>query len=118
MKYYHNYLNKIGKISKLLLSPSDKNTMIFLGTHGINWITKDCGVNVKALNHGRKIQDFTFHPTEKEWGLASAFSICEDYVVEPCSINKEVFVTRDLGVTWQLLASYVVQFGWYVTELI
>ena len=71
--------NEIGKVSKILLSPVDKNLVIFLGTHGINWISHDCGrKNVKALNHGRKITQFMFHPTEREWGLASAITLCED----------------------------------------
>lgn len=87
--------------------------MIFLGSHGINWVTNDCGRSVKALNHGRKIQEYIFHPTEKSWGLASAFSLCEDYTEEPCKINKELYVTKDLGLNWELLASYVIQFGWY-----
>jgi len=86
--------------------------MIFLGSHGINWVTTDCGVSVKALNHGRTIQEYVFHPTEKEWGLASAFSLCEDYANEPCKITKEVYVTKDLGKNWNLFGSYVVQFGW------
>ena len=51
--------NEIGKVSKILLSPVDKNLVIFLGTHGINWISHDCvRKNDKALNHGRKITQF------------------------------------------------------------
>lgn len=86
--------------------------IVFLGTHGINWITEDCGHKVKALNHGRKVQEYVFHPTERNWGIASAFSVCDDYTDEPCKINKEIFLTQDLGVNWATLASYVVQFGW------
>jgi hypothetical protein len=33
-----------------------------LGTHGINWITTDCGQTVKALNSGKKVEEFLFHP--------------------------------------------------------
>jgi hypothetical protein len=86
--------------------------LVFLGTHGINWITADCGRKVRALNHGRKIKEFIFHPTEKDWGLASAYTLCEDFVNEPCRIYKELFVTKDLGENWMLLADYVVQFNW------
>ncbi len=75
--------NEIGKVSKFLLSPIDKRIMVFLATQGINWFTKDCGRHVKALNHGRKIQEYLFQSTEKNWGLASAFSICDDYTDEP-----------------------------------
>jgi hypothetical protein len=109
--------NEIGKVSRILESPVDKSLLIFLGTHGINWIGEDCGRRVKALNHGRKIQEYVFHPTERNWGLASAFTLCEDFTNgEPCKIYKELFVTRDLGENWDILGSYVVQFGWGVVD--
>ena len=106
--------HEVGKISKILLSPVDKNLVIFLGTHGINWISTDCGRHdIKALNHGRKIQEFVFHPTERTWGLASAFTLCEDFKNgEPCKYFKELFLTKDLGNNWEILSSYVDQFSW------
>lgn len=106
---------EIGKVSELLLSPVDKNLIIFLGTHGINWVSQDCGKKVEALNHGRKIHEFIFHPTERNWVLASAYTICDDFKNEPCKNFKEVFVTKDLGDDWKLLLSYVVQFNWGIT---
>jgi hypothetical protein len=87
-----------------------------LGTHGINWIGEDCGRKIRALNHGRKIKEFVFHPTERNWGLASAYTLCEDFVSEPCRIFKELFVTRDLGENWDLLESYITQFSWGVVN--
>lgn len=108
--------NEIGKVSEILLSPVDKNLVIFLGTHGINWVSQDCGRRIDGMNHGRKIQEFIFHPTERTWVLASAYTICDDFVDEPCKNFKELFVTRDLGNTWNLLLSYVVQFNWGVTS--
>lgn len=107
--------NEIGKVSELIQSPVDKNLVVFLGTHGINWISTDCGRTIKALNHGRKIHEFNLHPTERNWVLASAYTICEDFPNEPCKKYKELFVTKDLGENWNLLASYVVQAGWGIT---
>ena len=96
-----------------MISPVDKSLLIFLGTQGINWVVQDCGRReIRALNHGRKIQEFIFHPTERNWGLASAFTLCEDFVDEPCRVFKELFVTKDLGETWEIIGSYVVQFSW------
>jgi hypothetical protein len=107
--------NEIGKVSKILESPVDKSLVVFLGTHGINWVGEDCGRKIKALNHGRKVQEYVFHPTERNWGLASAFTLCEDFTNgEPCKIYKELFLTRDLGENWDILGSYIVQFGWGV----
>jgi hypothetical protein len=34
-----------------------------LGTSGINWVSEDCGANIRALNAGKKIEEFMFHPT-------------------------------------------------------
>jgi hypothetical protein len=107
--------NEIGKVQEIIISPVDKNLVIFLGTHGINWVSQDCGRKIEALNHGRKIHEFIFHPTERNWVMASAFTICEDFKNEPCRNFKEVFVTKDLGDTWTLLLSYVVQFNWGIT---
>ena len=104
---------EIGKVSRILESPVDKPLLIFLGSHGINWIGEDCGRKVRALNHGRKIQEYIFHPTEKNWGLASAFTLCEDFAKgEPCKIYKELFLTTDMGEKWEVLGPYIVQFGW------
>jgi len=86
--------------------------LILLGSHGINWIGEDCGRKIKALNHGRKIKEFQFHPTERNWGLATAFTVSEDFVNEPIKIYKELYVTRDLGENWNFLGSYIVQFAW------
>ena len=106
---------EVGKVSEMITSPIDKSLVIFLGTHGINWISENCGQAIAALNHGRKIQEFIFHPTERTWVLASAMTLCEDFQNEPCKRYKEVFLTKDLGVTWDLLESYVVQFNWGLT---
>ena len=88
--------NEIGKVSSIIQSPADKTLLIFLGTQGINWIGEECGLKIKALNHGRRINEFIFHPTERNWGLASAFTSCNDFVGEPCKIYQEVFYTKDL----------------------
>ena len=101
-------------MSKIIESPVDKSLVILLGTHGVNWITEDCGLSIKALNAGRKIKEFVFHPFERNWALASAFTLCEDFKGEPCKIYKELYLTKDLGKNWEILASYIVQFGWGV----
>jgi len=103
---------EVGTVSRMIVSPADKNVIIFLGTQGINWITKDCGLNIVAMNQGRKINEFQFHPTEPTWVLAAAFTLCEDFGDSPCEIFKEVFVSFDLGEKWKVLQSYVVQFAW------
>ena len=63
---------------------------------------------------GRKVQEFLFHPSEREWLMAAAWSICEDYTDVPCKIVKELFVTQDLGENWEQIGEYVVQYQWLV----
>lgn len=73
----------------------------FKGTNGINWITEDCGANLRALNSGKKIHEFHFHPKQRAWALAAGWTSCADFADdEPCEIYKELYVTKDLGSSW------------------
>jgi len=45
----------IGKVHKINTSPVDDSLVVFLGTNGINWVSEDCGANIKGLNSGKKI---------------------------------------------------------------
>jgi hypothetical protein len=36
-------------------SPVDDSLVVFIGSHGINWISEDCGANIRGLNSGKKI---------------------------------------------------------------
>lgn len=38
------------------------NLTIILGSNGINWVTDDCGANLRALNSGKRIHEFHYHP--------------------------------------------------------
>ena len=107
---------EVGEVSRILQSPVDRNMLLFVGTHGVNWITENCGASFKAMNQGRKVDDFQFHPYERNWLLASAWTICDDFVEEPCLNYKELFVTKNLGHDWNLIAKYVIDFSWGVLD--
>jgi hypothetical protein len=96
----------------MMPSPVDKSLYIFLGSEGVNWITQDCGKNIKAIDQGRPIHEFIFHPTEKNWVLASAWTKCDDPTQENCKTFKELFFSDNLCENWKLLTTYVVQFQW------
>ena len=83
-----------------------------LGTSGINWVSNDCGANTRALNAGKKIQEFMFHPTQREWALAASWTSCAEFTDEPCKIYKELFVTKNMGEEWSYLTNYVYDFEW------
>lgn len=97
----------------MLQSPLNTKLVIFLGSGDVNWITEDCGENIKAIKSGKTIKEFEFHPNEPKWVLASAYTTCDDFDDEPCKIYKELYVSKDLGVTWGFVADYVIQFAWY-----
>jgi hypothetical protein len=48
----------------------------YTGTNGINWITEDCGANLRALNSGKRIHEFHFHPKQRSWALAAGWTSC------------------------------------------
>jgi len=60
-------------------------------------VTEDCGVNIRALNTGKKIHEFQFHPTMKYWALAATWTDCAEFGDDPCKIYKELYFTSDMG---------------------
>jgi len=108
---------EIGFIYNVDKSPADNSLIFLMGSKGINWKSDDCGNTFKPLNNGRKIHEFTFHPTEKNWALASILTKCEDFEdPKECEIYKEVYYTTDLGTHWNFLADHVVQFSWAIDD--
>ena len=88
-----------------------------LGTNGVNWVTEDCGGNLRALNSGKRIHELQFHPKQRNWALAAGWTSCSDFADnEPCEIYKELYVTKDLGNSWQFLKNYVYDFTWGQTR--
>jgi len=88
-----------------------------LGSSGINWISEDCGATIRALNSGKKVQEFQYHPTERTWALAATWTNCQEFGDEPCRIYKELYLTKDLGMTWQFLKEYIYDFTWAYSKV-
>jgi len=109
-----NKKDKIGKVAQMIQSPVDPTLLFFLGTEHFSWIIEDCGDKIRTLDAGRPINEFIFHPTERNWALVSAYTLCEDFHNEPCRIVKELYVTRTLGDDWKLLGDYISDFSWGV----
>jgi len=91
----------IGKVKKMMQSPVDDSLVVFTGTNGVNWVTEDCGANLRALNSGKRIQELQYHPKQRSWALAAGWTSCQDFADdEPCEIYKELYITKDLGNSW------------------
>jgi len=110
---------EIGHVHTMRQSPVDDNIVVFLGTSGVNWITENCGADMRALNSGKVIEEFTFHPTDRVRGLAASWTNCDKGLEEgdeKCKIFKELYYTEDLGTKWKYLTNYVFNFEWGVTK--
>ena len=88
--------SNIGKPYKLLKSPVDSSLIFVIGSLGFNWVIEDCGNNIYSIFTERTINDFVFHPTEKNWCLFSAFSLCSDYIHQPCKVVNELYFSNNL----------------------
>lgn len=82
------------------------------GTNGINWVSEDCGANIQALNAGKKVQEFLFHPTQRGWAMGASWTTCAEFVDEPCRIYKELYYTKNIGQEWTYITNYVFDFEW------
>jgi hypothetical protein len=89
---------------------------VLLGTNGVNWISEDCGANIRALNAGKVIEEFKFHPHHRNHALAASWTNCEKVDDGKCTIFKELYATEDLGKNWKYLTNYVFDFEWGVSK--
>ncbi|CAI2385075.1 unnamed protein product [Moneuplotes crassus] len=111
----HMQENKIPsphKIIILLPSPADLNIVFFIGYKGMNWVSEDCGATIKPLNGEKKITNFKFHPTQREWALASIYSACDEFEDDECNSVEELYLTTDLGKSWRKLQDRIIQYEW------
>jgi photosystem II stability/assembly factor-like uncharacterized protein len=98
-------------ILSLHVSPTDTNKIFFRGAGRQHWLTTDRGQKYVPLELSFTIKEVKMHPTEAEWMLASHLTEgCKK--AERVNCAMEVFLTKDLGRTWQLLQRYVAQFEW------
>lgn len=103
---------KSGKVNTVIISDADDSSIAILGKQGSNWYSSDCGKTIKPITIGKSLDEFQFHPTDKNLALAATWTRCTDFADGPCAINKELYFTRDSGEHWKYLANYVVQFSW------
>lgn len=75
-------------------------------------MSSDCGGEISALNSGKKVNEFMFHPTQASWALAASWTSCAEFANEPCKIYKELYVTTNLGQEWKYLTNYIFDFDW------
>ena len=97
---------------KIHTSDSDAKFMIFHGTHGISYMSEDCGGNIQAFEHPEEFTEFQLNPIEKNYILASASVQCSDSSPEFCRVLKDLYYSEQKGLHWQKIQTSVVEFGW------
>lgn len=94
-------------------NPNDKASVLISTNKLVHFITEDSGENWRILQHHDTIHTFLFHPTKAKWALLSSWTdACEHSSTADGVCKHMLYVTKDGGHTFQLVASYVVQFAW------
>mmetsp|Transcript_41986 Transcript_41986/g.119158 ORF Transcript_41986/g.119158 Transcript_41986/m.119158 type:complete len:241 (-) Transcript_41986:1239-1961(-) len=109
-------------VDSMLINPVDKNIVLVVGTKHSHFISNDAGRTWRRLKQRVPIHSWQFHPTQPHWALLSAWSDQCHTASEPAktaaggavtdkACNHMLYVTKDLGVYFHLVSSYVVQFS-------
>ena len=53
------------------------------------------------------MREFQFHPSNKDWILASSWSKCPPKSDKECFVAKDLMFSDDMGVTWTTIATYI-----------
>lgn len=113
-------------IDHITKCPADPSTVLVAGTHRTHFISMNGGETFRRVKQKASIHTFIFHKTRPKWALLSTWTpACEarrglpsskddDETPlndnEPC--NHMLYITKDMGKTFHLVTSYVVQFSW------
>lgn len=110
------------QVDSIIASPCDKNIVMVVGTQLEHYLSNDAGAKWTKIRIKSKIHTFIFHPKRPKWALLSTWSdACEpgtakkkstDDIDDPGPCQHSLYITKDLGRTFQLVVSYVVQFSW------
>lgn len=118
-------------VDSMSLSPADSNTIMVAGTKRNHFVSLNAGATWRRIRQKATVHTFMFHKTRPKWALLSSWTeACEsakakvapkegdeeeaDEEKGPC--NHMLYITKDLGRTFTLVTSYVVQFSWGSSE--
>jgi hypothetical protein len=114
-------------VDSMSVHPADPNVIMVAGTKRNHFISLNGGETWRRIRQKATIHTFMFHKTRPKWALLSSWSdSCESSKVRrepgeelddsgPC--NHMLYLTKDLGRTFTLVTSYVVQFSWGTSEM-
>ena len=86
-----------------------------MGNKDVHWVTEDCGDTIESIP-SINYKGFLFHPTAKNWLLAFSRNQCplnEKF----CTMTKSLFVSFNLGKSWEKLADNIDTYKWYFINI-
>lgn len=100
--------------------PADSNIVLVSSKGRDHFVTQNRGETWSKINHQSTIHTIIFHKTRPKWALISTWTDACDKIKKKKSEEEDgagrcyhmLYLTKDLGLTTTLLATYVVQFSW------
>jgi len=102
-------------VDNIIVNSVDKNVVVIVGTQHTHFISLDAAQSFRRLKHKSTIHSWHFHPTRASWALLSTWTAAcssTEKTNNGDECNHLLYVTKDFGKTFSLLAPYVVQFSW------
>lgn len=107
-------------IARIEVHSQDPNIILAQGTQMLHFISDDAGKSWRTLKQRATIHKIIFHPTKPRWLLLSSWTDgCKGNLRESDdsgACNHMLFASRDLGKSFSLVHSYIVQFSWGSTS--
>lgn len=105
------------KITQFLQHQIDTKVVLFIGVDQ-HYVTDDCGQTIRPFSTSISFHSFQFHPVIRDYILGAAWSDCEeDEDPDTCSRYKKLYVSKDLGDSWNFIGSYVIGFSWAIQNI-
>lgn len=104
------------QVGRIVKSPATRDSVVVLARpEPAGFASTDAGLTWRRLEVDAALQSWMAHPTRPMWALMSYWSGACDGLApssnkSPCSHN--LYVTQDLGRTFQLVSTHVIQFSW------
>mmetsp|Transcript_41238 Transcript_41238/g.81379 ORF Transcript_41238/g.81379 Transcript_41238/m.81379 type:complete len:868 (-) Transcript_41238:31-2634(-) len=108
----HKRLRVSAAIRMILKSPACPFTVFAQGASRNNFASSDAGLTWTRFSVNSKIQGFQFHTGKPKWALISYWEDACRLPTKSTPCSHSLYVTKDLGNTFALVCSHVVQFSW------
>lgn len=92
----------------------DRNSVLAIGEKKNHFVSSDAGATWRKIVSKNKIRHMFFHPTRPKWLLVTSFTEdCKKEKREKYDVCAHMaWITKDLGYSFQLIDTYVVQVSW------